>query len=191
MRIRCLLLVAAAALALPVAADAKGASEATVTGPGLDKPLFFGGGESEGTPVMNLTINAGFFPAAFCCQSPNPIRKSAPKGDLGAKYTIHYVVPNGAGTTDEVEQDLYPYARPNPVTYMKPGQRILDRETSGGWFVGTSELKRMLVQAGLPAQAQGVERRASSSRGRVMIAAAFGVALAAAAGYVLMRRRKD
>lgn len=184
MRAPCLLVAALAALIVPVVADAKGASEATVTGPGLDKPLYFGGGESEGTPVMKLVLDAGFFPAAFCCQTPDPMSKSRPKGPLGPRYTIHWVVPGNEGRG--IEQDVYPYAKPSPVTYMPAGQPIFDRSTSGGWFVASSALKQLLVDKGLPRRLpRAVAIRHSRANAWLIGGAAVAVA---AAGFGLWRR---
>jgi hypothetical protein len=48
---------------------------------------------------------------------------------------------------------VYPYAKPAPLTYMKPGQRFWNTEQAhGGWFRATAALKKVLVRAGLPAR---------------------------------------
>ena len=97
---RLLFLLAAAAFVLPAAASAKGPSEATITGPGLGKPIKISGTETTGSPMMDLADAAGFFPAAFG-QQPDPMI-ARPKGDLGPKYEITYEVPTGIDrlTTD-------------------------------------------------------------------------------------------
>jgi hypothetical protein len=145
------LLVLVAALVLAPAALAKGPSQATITGPGLDRPLSItGNGESEGTALGYLTEYAGFFPATFG-QSPDPMLSARPAGKLGPRYRIHYVVPGGEGTSYRLVQDLYPYARGGPVTFMKAGQRIFDLDRSqGGWYRTDPALKRLLVSSGLP-----------------------------------------
>ena len=129
---------------------AKGASEATITGPGLgDGIRLVGEGQVGGAQLMQLAEGAGFFPAVFL-RSPNPMLSARPQGNLGPRYTITYVMPGPSGV-DELRQDLYPYARPSPVTYAEPGQRFFGTEkTVGGWYVATSELKDDLVAAGLP-----------------------------------------
>ena len=55
---------------------------------------------------------------------------SRPKGDLGPKYTIAYTVPGGEGETFQIKQNAYPYAKPHPVTFMEPGQKIFDSSSS-------------------------------------------------------------
>ena len=91
---RLLFLLAAAALALPATALAKGPSEATITGPGLGKAIKISGQEVDGSPIMNLADAAGFFPAAFG-QTPDPMSSAPPKSNLGPKYSIDYAVPGG------------------------------------------------------------------------------------------------
>jgi hypothetical protein len=182
------LTLAALALALvfPAAAAAKGPSSASVTGQGLDKPLVIGGsGESSGTPLGDLTEEAGFFPASFG-QEPNPMLASAPTSKLGPKLTIHYVVPGPNNDTFRIVQDVYPYARGGAVTYMKPGQPIFDMTTRGGWYRADG-LKRTLVQRGLPARAA----RTSSSTNLALVAGIGipGALVAVGAAFFVARRR--
>jgi hypothetical protein len=145
---RLLFLLAVAALALPTTALAKGPSEARITGPGLSKAIVIAGAEAEGTPIMNLADATGFFPAAFG-QEPDPMTTARPKGDLGPKYSIDYIVPAGTTTPDRLHQDLYPYATTGAWTYMPAGQPIFDMTTHGGWF-HDARLKGILVAHGLP-----------------------------------------
>jgi hypothetical protein len=145
-----LLLIAAVALALPAAALAKGPSEAALTGPGLDNDgiALTGLGDDSG-----IVSQSGFFPAAFG-QSPDPMLAAPPGGKLGPKYTLTYTVPGPSGSDATIVQDVYPYAEPEPVTYMPPGQSFFDTEqTRGGWYVSTTGLRELLVDAGLPAEA--------------------------------------
>jgi hypothetical protein len=160
---RLLFLLAAAALVLPAAASAKGPSEATITGPGLGKPIKISGTETAGSPMMDLADAAGFFPAAFG-QQPDPMIPR-PKGDLGPKYEITYEVPTGNDSSSKIQQDLYPYAaRPYALTYTKPGQPIFDMQTKGGWWTD-QRLKSVLVAAGLPKTAPAAKTRTSNAAG--------------------------
>jgi hypothetical protein len=144
-----ILLITAAALVLPAAALAKGPSEAAITGPGLDGSVTLTG-LGDGSDVVNL---AGFFPATFG-QSPDPMLSSPPGGERGPKYTITYTVPGAEGSDAKIVQDVYPYAKPNPVTYTPSGQRFFATQTShGGWYVSTQALRDLLVNAGLPKEA--------------------------------------
>jgi hypothetical protein len=150
-----LVLVAAtgalAALLLPAAALAKGATEATITGPGLGDGITLAGeGDPNGAALMRLAESAGFFPSVFVT-APNPMLSTRPTGRLGPRYRITWVMPGPDGGVDKLQQDLYPYATPSALSYMKPGQTYFGGErTVGGWYVGDWTLKNRLVAAGLP-----------------------------------------
>jgi hypothetical protein len=160
---RLLFLLAVAALALPATALAKGPSEATITGPGLGKAITITGPESDGSPMMSFAEAAGFFPAAFG-QTPVVTTSTRPKGNLGPKYSIDYVVPGPDGGSQKIHQDLYAYAKPAAWTYMPAGQPIFDMTTHGGWFTD-AQLKTILVAHGLPKAAPTASSTSSSSAG--------------------------
>ncbi len=122
-----------------------------MNGPGTGGGLTITGGEGDGSALSNLSMEAGFFAGAFT-QEPSPMLAERPKGDLGPKYTVTYTVPDGDGAPTTITQDVYPYAKPLPVTYMAPGQPIFGEQTAGGWYPATSGLKDTLVAAGLPAK---------------------------------------
>ena len=153
MRKTLLLLVAVGAIALPASAFAKGASEASIQGPGLGKTVMISGdGETSGDKLGNLGQSAGFFPAVFG-QTPDPMTEQRPAGKLGPRYRIVWTVPGPNGES-RISQDAYPYADPQPVTYMKPGQVFWDgQRTRGGWYVGDSQLRASLFAAGVPRSA--------------------------------------
>jgi hypothetical protein len=80
------------------------------------------------------------------------MKRARPKGKLGPRYTVTWSVP-GPNDTSRIRQALYPYAKPRPVTYMRPNQLFWDgRRTYGGWFLAEPALKRTLVAVGLPAR---------------------------------------
>jgi hypothetical protein len=187
---RILFLLAIATLALPTAALAKGPSQAKIDGPGLGKAITITGTEEPGSPLMSFAEAAGFFPAAFG-QEPDPMLPSRPKGALGPKFTIDYTVPGPEGDNFAIAQDLYPYAKPFALTYMKPGQEIFDMTTRGGWWE-SPELKQRLVEAGLPAKPGAPTSNSSSfvSGGRLG-ALAGGAALLIAIGSVIFMRRRE
>ena len=151
---RLLVLAALAALAAfnaAAPAAAKGPSTASITGPGLNHGLpVKGEGESgPGTPLGSLVQLGGFFPQVFE-QIPDPTTRAQLTADLGPRYQVAYRVPGPSGT-GTIVQDVYPYAEPSPVTYVRAGQRFwTDNRTHGGWFVSTAALKMALVEAGLP-----------------------------------------
>jgi hypothetical protein len=147
--------VLTAALALPSAAAAKGPSSASISGPRLDRSLAIEGqGEmGPGTPLGALVDLGGYFSQMFG-QTPDPTLKAQPKGSLGPRYKVVYVVPGPNGIQSRVVQLVYPYAKPVPLTYMRPGQPFWSTDRAhGGWFRASTGLKRVLVRAGLPAVA--------------------------------------
>ena len=140
-----------ATLAATAPAAAQGPSTASITGPGLDHGLpIKGEGESgPGTPLGSLVQFGGFFAQVFD-QIPDPTTRAQPTADLGPRYQVAYRVP-GPSATGTIVQDVYPYAKPSPVTYVRAGQRFWDvNYTYGGWFVSSAGLKTALVKAGLP-----------------------------------------
>jgi hypothetical protein len=143
-------LVTLGALVVAGTAAAKGPSEARITGPGLNSALTIKGvGEGDTSTDLGLLVNdAGFFPQTFG-QSPTPLLRAQPQ-NLGPRYTVTYTVPGP--TTSTLEQELYPYASGGPASFMRPGQKFWDTQTTvGGWYRGTPQLTAMLIRAGLPA----------------------------------------
>src|SRR5262249_33436771 len=139
--------VLATALVMPSVAAAKGPESASVTGPGLDRSIaVVGQGEmGPGTPLGTLVDVGGFF-AQMYGQVPDPTLRLRPAGTLGAHYRVVYVVPGPNGIRSLVVQHVYPFAKPVPLTYMKPGQRFWgDQKAHGGWFRSSIELRRVLV----------------------------------------------
>ena len=140
-----------AALAATAPASAKGPTAASVSGPGLDHALPVKGYGEGGptTPLGSLVQLGGFFPQVFD-QSPDPTTRTRPAADLGPRYRAVYRVPGPSGTSTLV-QDVYPYAKPSPVTHMRTGQPFWGgMRTHGGWYVSQGGLKAALVQVGLP-----------------------------------------
>ena len=160
---RLLFLIAVAALALPATASAKGPSEATITGPGLGKAIRITGPEAEGSPLMDLAEAAGFFPAAFG-QTPDPMAYARPKGDLGPRYSIDYVVPAlTTGTTRSTRISIRTRSRAPGRTWPQ-ASRSSTFETHGGWFTD-SRIKGILVARGLPKAPPTTSSKSSSSAG--------------------------
>jgi hypothetical protein len=184
------LILAVAALTIPAAAFGKGPEAAVISGPGD------GGGDltitgccSPETPTMMLAERAGFFPAVFA-RKPDPMLDARPKGKLGPKYTIAYTVPGPNNETWKIQQDVYPYATPAPVTYMKPGQTVfrIPGGTHGGWFQADARLKETLVSAGLPARPIGSSSETTSLSTNLLGLLAVALFLVAATTVFLRRR---
>jgi hypothetical protein len=187
MRVRSVLVaLAAVALLVPATAAAKGASEATLKGPGLDSPLTIRG---EGSYALGrIADSAGIYPGLFG-QSPDPMLPAKPGGDLGPKYTMTWGL-HGPNGVNRVRQDIYPYAVGGPVTFTPSGQRVFGTERSlGGWYRASLGLRDYLVDVGLPAKAP----KASSGNGRAYAFAGAGAAalLLAAGGAFALRRKQS
>jgi hypothetical protein len=180
---------ALAALLVPTATFGKGASQATIAGPGLGNGIALAGeGAPDGGTLMRLAESAGFFPSVFPT-TPNPMLTKRPKGTLGPKYRITYTMPGPENDVSKLTQDLYPFATPRPVSYMKPGQTFFgDQKTVGGWFVATAVLKRQLTAVGLPETPPG--GGGSNGPWIVLAAVAAAVAVFAAVLSVLRLRRR-
>jgi hypothetical protein len=152
---RLIVLAALGTLAVTAPAAAKGPSTASITGPGLDHALPVRGDGEGGpaTPLGSLVQLGGFFPQVFK-EIPDPTTRTKPTADLGPRYQVTYRVP-GPSANGTIVQDVYPYAKPNPVTYVRAGQRFWGvNYTYGGWFVSNAGLKTALVEAGLPESPQ-------------------------------------
>jgi hypothetical protein len=150
-----MLVLALLLAAVPTAAQAKGASAATISGggpgglPGGPIELKGDGEPGSGTDLANLAEAAGVF--ALLWEDGSGTRlASAPAGDRGPRYTITWVFPNGAGGEDKVLQSVWPYAAGGPITHMRAGQPVLDAATMGGWFRAADSLRLDLIALGLP-----------------------------------------
>jgi|SRR5215216_2800440 len=151
-----LLLIWLVALFLAAPAQAKGPDRATLTGPGLERPLVFSGYGFDGkAPLGRLTSEGGFwvqvFGSAAAGVNRGKVLAAKPRGVLGPRYLVVYRVP-GPRTASLIRQELYPYAA-KPVSHM-PKQRFWQTRTApGGWYRWGPGLKAALVKAGLPATA--------------------------------------
>ena len=140
------------ALFLAAPAEAKGPDRATLTGPGLTRPLIFSYGLDGDASLDILTQQGGFwvqfFGTAAGGMNEGSVLAARPKGNLGPRYFVVYRVPGSTSPT-LIRQELYPYAA-KPVSYM-PKQRFWQtRIAPGGWYRWGPDLKAALVRAGLP-----------------------------------------
>jgi hypothetical protein len=178
------------ATVVPTAVLAKGASEAEIDGPGLSSPIKLSGSGEPGSAAQlgQIAGATGFLPAVFGGgPDPQELLTERPKGTLGPRYTITYVMPGPNNQEDLLVQDVYPYAQPEAVTYTKPGQRFWTNErTHGGWYLASS-LKDQLVAAGLPPNAPTGDDEFPSPIAVVLAAAAI-LAIGGLAAYAIRRR---
>jgi hypothetical protein len=162
-----LALIVIVALALPATALAKGPSRASIAGAGLTT-IKISGAEGSATPFWRLVEAAGWFEAAW---GPRRLSQAPPQGELGPRYTITWTVPSSSS----LRQDVYPYAKPYPVTYMPSGQTIYDTPVKGGWFIGGVKLRKALARVGMPAEAPQTPAPPSTSHEPPAQASASGL----------------
>ena len=151
------LLVAGLAL-VPSTAHAKGATEASVKGPGLATAIRLDMRDGPGPSVHTLAESSGLYETMYG-ETPN---LTPPTGDLGPRYEATYTVLAGS----PVRQHLYPFARGGAVAYVPPGQPLEGgQSTRGGWFGGpqTIGLKSLLISLGVPATPQPTPKRPASA----------------------------
>src|SRR5262245_15398407 len=126
MRTSVLLASAAAALALPAAASAKGPDYALLSGPGISGSIRIDGdGEAgPGTPLGALVAYGGYATQVFGHHPKDPTSSVRPRGRLGPRYRVVYSVPTPDGRRS-IAAEVYPYAIPRAVTHMRPAQPFL------------------------------------------------------------------
>jgi hypothetical protein len=135
-------------------AAAKGADQATITGPGISTPIVVGGvGEpGSGERLGQLGDASGLFVAMFGPASNGAMALSgtAPTGALGPRYELKYRVPGGNPGPDTLKQDAYPLAAGGPVTFTAAGQPVLGTKTTGGWYRAPDTFRPLLTSLGVP-----------------------------------------
>jgi hypothetical protein len=141
----------AAALVLVLAgpALAKVAGTAFINGPGIGGGS--GGQGGGGTIRMDGTDGSGY-PVLSGLLDPAASMTKRPKGDLGPRYQVRFVIHQPRGEPPIV-QHLYPFAEGGPVLYTPPGQRWIGSATGeapDGWFAAPPELIAELEARGLP-----------------------------------------
>jgi hypothetical protein len=187
---------------------AKGPDQATITGPGLARPIVIAGYGEPGSVgnLGELADGSGLFVAMFGPDGENQLVIAAPAGTLGPRYDLTYRVPDGTPNGGLVRQDLYPGAAGGPVTYTAAGQPVFGTVTTGGWYQAPATFGVLLSTIGVPAGAiapvatepsatgSATARSATTAtRGSpwlpIALVALFGIVAAVAASRWLVRRR--
>ena len=210
-------LSAAAAIVLAMPALAKGPSQASITGPGLARPIVLSGNGEPGEqgPLAVLAGQTGLFDALFGAGAiaPTPpmgqLRTPPSAAVLGPRYTVIYTVPGVTPQPGEqfgrIRQDLYPGAAGGPVIYTPSGQNGFSQPLQvTGWLRAGPQLARILARLGVrlpPATRAAPRTRPPAARPAAahhtgsrtlawLIAAVLGIAAAALAGTAWRHRRK-
>jgi hypothetical protein len=193
--VRRLLTVLLPALVLVVLADpasAKGPSEATLTGPGIDEPIDLRDAVGDET----FWAMSGDLGAYAAMGGTGLIGSRAevgrPIGELGPAYELTW----GGFVEHDVTVVLHPYAEGGGRLFVPGGQdTITGYPTEEGWFVLPRRVVPALHEAGLPrapAEPVAVASRVADEPGGSWPVAdvAAGAAVAAGlAGAVLLLRR--
>jgi hypothetical protein len=134
----------AAALAVAVPAQAKGALSATITGPGLSTPLRLEPKGHEG-----LFYAFGAEAKADSLAFGGPLATVQPPQRRGAAYRIVFDFGRGI----ELRLVAYPFADGGPVVSVPAGQHrpFENAAVESGWFRADLGLPRTMVRLGVPA----------------------------------------
>ncbi len=193
-----LVFVVAAVMALGASfpAIAKGPSRAVIEGPGISSPIALPGPNEAtiGPELAALVMDSGLFTGLWCRTCDGRLRHS-PSEQLGPRYTITYAMTmtSDKGTrSNPLVQYVFPYAVPDPVTYVPPGQRFWMQATVGGWFIAGPKLRRLLIDLGVPSEASAHPARvAGSNEGgmsmRTVVPVTVAVLILAALALVVRR----
>jgi hypothetical protein len=155
-RVLTMLVLAFLLAAVPTAAQAKGATAANISGggpgglPGGPIDVKGDGEPGSGTDLANLADATGMWALLFEDGQPGNLDAPVPASARGPRYTITWTFPNGAGSNDKVRQWVWPYASGGPITYLAPGQPVLETRTEGGWWRAADNLRQSLITLGLP-----------------------------------------
>jgi hypothetical protein len=186
---------AVVALGASLSAIAKGPSRAVIEGPGISSPIALPGPNEAtiGPELAALVMDSGLFTGLWCRTCDGRLRHS-PSEQLGPRYTITYAMTmtSGKGTrSNPVVQYVFPYAVPDPVTYVPAGQRFSMRATLGGWFIAGPKLRR-LMDLGVPTEASAHPARGDgANEGGISMRTVLPITAAAVvlAALVLVTRR--
>ncbi|WP_432478872.1 hypothetical protein [Nocardioides sp. GXQ0305] len=144
-RLLTLLSLLLAILAVPATtapAFAKGATEVTVTGPGIDDRRLGFTQRTDDVDVGSLSEAAGIYGIFGDGQlGDHPDLTSA---DLGPRYTLSWY----EGDTLMIVSHAYPFAEGGAWAEVPDGQRLWGEPLAAGWWAGGTELTRQLVSLG-------------------------------------------
>jgi hypothetical protein len=191
-RIAVLAVIVGAVITGP-AAEAKGPSQAVLTGPGLSAPvsLRVAGSKTIGQELADMVQLSGFFSEAFGGKE----RGHRPSGGLGPRYTVTYTM-SDISPPATLTQSVYPFADAGPVTTMTRGQEFWGTQhTPGGWFRAKGRFRTFLMELGVPKPVAHRPAAASSGGGSSgfpigWLSAVVLASLVAAAGFLMFRRTR-
>jgi hypothetical protein len=186
-------LVATLGVAAP--AQAKGPTEARITGPQLTAPI-----QVSGANVSSLAEATAASDLLYRRPSGLRFAAAAPPGDLGPGYTVRFTM----GEQVLLRQLVHPYAAGGAAVLVPPGQHnmMLNEPFEAGWTRLPAEATDRLIALGLPRRATPVQASPTAAaavaappapRGTpagIIAGAAAVAAVLVGAGVWLSRRRR-
>jgi hypothetical protein len=129
---------------------AKGASGASISGPGLEGPVELSGmGElGQGTNFSKFVEQSGFFDLVYVMEGPSKITEKAPEKPDGRVYEVVWQMGDA-----QIRSQIYPDTEGGPLVYLGPGQAVPGEAvmtTNGGWFQASPALRKTLEELGVP-----------------------------------------
>lgn len=133
-------------------------ASATISGPGLDRPITVSGTfhgflfseQWRPSRIGTLLERSGL--AGFTEQGGGYYTISPETSSLGPRYEVSYTLQLPA-TSHPIVEDLYPYATGGPMLFAPSGQRIDRAKVPSAWYVAPRALLATLVGLGLRATA--------------------------------------
>jgi len=131
---------------------AKGPESATITGPGIDRPI-----ELTDTANIDLVVRLMEQTGLWYATGDLPQPLEEPAGELGPSYTLTWINSGPPGESLDkrtIRQIIYLDARNGPVIHT-PAQEALQGWGPGlvGWFAAPSGLRDTLAELGVPVSA--------------------------------------
>lgn len=149
MRIPIICAAVVALLAFGQPADAKGPTELTITGVGLERPIVLGTSDDDAEVILT---SSRFFDVAMTGDADMIVTDRAPGRDLGPRLRLIWTIPWGDGDdTVLLRQDLYPYTAGGPVLFIAAGQSLYGQSIASGWYRAEPGLVGALQRVGVPA----------------------------------------
>lgn len=186
-------------LGVAAPALAKGASSATIEGPGIAIAILIEDGN-----LAQLVEASGFWQLLYGTENPSNtggrILSHAPEGEHGPRYVVTWYL---GDEPYPAQFDVYPLAVAGPLVHVAEGTvgGYFGIDTvPGGWFAADPILTELLVGYGVsmsiakPASTPDVSSPAApdagSQRSRMAVAAAIGTGVVLAAGGVWAMGRR-
>lgn len=155
MRRPAVLLLALLPLVLPAPAEAKGATDVVVTGPGIERVHLGYQRSAQGVSFEDLTEATqvyGIFGDQFT------IRPDLTAAELGPAYELRWKV----GRDPMMVSRVYPFAEGGAWAFVPRGQETWEVRLEGGWWRGGDELEALMVALGADAAAPYVSGTSTS-----------------------------